>query len=169
MTYTQGAAMARRKRPPQGPKEERSPATVETFLKLARYYPASLAPELHQAATAIEAAHKALCARLRPQAASLAPASPGKAEMSDGKAGLIARYLEWARQVSARGILLAPVLRVVIDGMEPRECDWRWRRDADVTAGHVIEALKLWERVDRDRARRPVDAGPPRGYTQGRS
>lgn len=165
----QGASMARRKRPPQGPKEERSPATVETFLKLARYYPASLAPELHQAATAIEAAHKALCAKLRPQAAALAPASPGKAEMSDGKADLVSRYLEWARQVSDRRILLGPVLRVVIEGMEPRECDWRWHREAGVTAGHVLEALKLWARVERGQGRRPIDAGPPRGYTQGRS
>jgi len=129
-------------------KEERTPPTPETATKLRPYHIASLPQDLQEAAGAIELAWRLLTGPLMLKPASVEHASHGRrAEYTRPQLLILARYKRWARELPRRRLELDWVITMVVDGMEPRELDWRTHHEPPWSAERLIEALALYNRM----------------------
>lgn len=129
-------------------KEERVPATPETATKLRPYHISSLAQEYQEAAGVIEIAWRLLTGPLCSKAAQ--PERMGNVrrfEYTRAQLLLINRYKQWANELPRRRLDLDLVISLIVDGMEPREWDWRTHHEGGWAAERLIESLALYNRM----------------------
>lgn len=109
-----------------------------------------LAPELREAAAAIDRAYCRLCAKLLSRAASVerADGTGRESEYGRGDLVLILRYQAWMRTAAARKLPTDALIDMIIDGDPPQICDWRYRRKPGSHAKMLEAGLRLYLQID---------------------
>lgn len=142
---------------------ERVEATPETLAKLRPcplkamlhqgavdpHHPAGMQPDQYEAALQIWDAHDALVRSQKAGSVDLNKIANVHGDVSDGKARLIALYLEWGRELPQRLYLTADIVVGWIDDHEPAR-----RMTNDRQRRTLVRACDLWIKLVDEANRR---------------